>query len=183
MATVGETLRDYLREQGLPEDGGADLAWVHLKVGPIPLAFPNISARRDAVRYHDVHHVVTGYQTDWAGEAEIGAWEVASGCGCYWVAWLLNSGALGFGAVLWPRRTFCAFVRGRNTRNVYREPYAPVLLEDVAALRLRLGLEQPVPKATLRDMAWYLVWIAVGLGWMVLLPLALLLASVVCFAT
>jgi len=82
-ARVGDALREHFRSNGLPEDGGIDLRWVHLRVGPIPLAFPNIPARREAVRYHDVHHVLTGYAMDWAGEAEIGAWEVASGCGRY----------------------------------------------------------------------------------------------------
>lgn len=178
MATVGETLRGYFAEQGLPEDGGVDLAWVHLKIGPIPIAFLNIGARRDAVRFHDVHHLVTGYQTDWAGEAEIGAWEIASGCGRYWVAWLLNSGAMGFGAVLWPRRTLRAFVRGRNSRNLYREHYEPVLLEEVEELRQRLALVQPTPHATTRDVALFMVWAVIGFGWMVLLPVLAMLFGV-----
>lgn len=181
MTTVRERLRGYFREQGLPEDGGVDLAWVHLKVGPIPLAFPNIPARRAAVRYHDVHHLVTGYQTDWAGEAEIGAWEVASGCGRYWVGWLLDSGVLGFGAVLWPRRTLRAFVRGRHSRNLYREPYEPVLSEHVEHLRRRLGLDRDVPQATWRDLCLYALWVLIGLGCMVLLPAVAVLLAVLWF--
>ena len=173
MATVGDTLRDYFREQGLPEGGGVDLAWVHFKIGPIPLAFPNIPARREAVLYHDVHHLVTGYQTDWPGEAEIGSWEVASGCGRYWVAWLLNSSAIGFGLLLCPRRSYRAFLRGRHSRNLYREAYEPVLLEDIDALRKRLGLEQATPRATFLDVMAYLFWAAIGLAWMLLLPAAL----------
>lgn len=171
---VGNALRTYFRAQGLPEDGGVDLPWVHFRVGPVPLAFPNIAARREAVRYHDVHHLVTGYQTDWRGEAEIGAWEVAAGCGRYWVGWLLDSGAMGFGALLWPRRTFTAFVRGRHSRSLFREPFAPILAEDVAAVRERLGLNRPIPKATARDRALFGLWVVVGLAWMVLMPLAAL---------
>jgi NADPH:quinone reductase-like Zn-dependent oxidoreductase len=33
------------------------------------------------VKLHDIHHVLTGYDTTWRGKAEIGAWEIASGCG------------------------------------------------------------------------------------------------------
>ena len=37
------------------------------------LKFPNTESRKHAVPLHDLHHVLTGYQTDWLGEAEIGA--------------------------------------------------------------------------------------------------------------
>jgi hypothetical protein len=39
---------------------------------------PNSDARRKAVVLHDLHHVATGYKTDWTGEAEISAREIAS---------------------------------------------------------------------------------------------------------
>jgi hypothetical protein len=53
---------------------------VKLNSGRLKLAFPNTQARIRAVRYHDLHHVVTDYETNWKGESEIGAWEVATGC-------------------------------------------------------------------------------------------------------
>ena len=46
---------------------------MRLAFGPVRFAFPNTAGRVRAVRYHDLHHVVTGYATDWTGEAEIGA--------------------------------------------------------------------------------------------------------------
>jgi hypothetical protein len=171
-ATVGTALRDYFRREGLPDDGGVDLPWVHLRVGPVPLAFPNIPARRAAVRYHDVHHLLTGYRTDWRGEAEIGAWEIGGGLSRYWVGWLLDAGAMALGAVAWPRRTLRAFVRGRRTGNLYREPFEPLLAERVDGLRDRLGLDEPVPEATARDVAAFVSWALFGVMAMVAVPLA-----------
>src|SRR5262245_66055231 len=65
-----------------------DKRWVRIQVGPVPLFFPNTGARRKAVPLHDLHHVATGYATDWRGEAEISAWELGAGCGRYWAAWV-----------------------------------------------------------------------------------------------
>ena len=144
--TVRETLPVFFHANGFAEDGGYNDAWVKLKVGPIPVAFPNIEARRACVRGHDVHHLVTGYQLDWPGEMEIGAWEVATGCRHYWVAWILNLWAFGMGLVLHPRRTVRAFCRGRHSRNIYRDEYEMVLDERLGDLCRRLGLHhQPTP--------------------------------------
>jgi hypothetical protein len=68
--------------------------WVKLQAGPIPLYLLNTKARVAAVRFHDIHHVVTAYNTTWTGEAEIGAWEIASGCAYHYAAWLLNLQAM-----------------------------------------------------------------------------------------
>lgn len=86
---------------------------------------------------------------------------------------------MGFGALLWPRRTFTAFVRGCNSQSLYREAFEPILEEDVARLRDRLGLNQPVPKATTRAIALYTFWVLTGVTWMILAPLAALIALTV----
>lgn len=65
---------------------------------------------------HDLHHVATGYGTTLVGEAEIGAWELASGCRHYYVAWILNLGAVVTGLFLAPRRVVRAFQRGWRQR-------------------------------------------------------------------
>ena len=82
---TGMTLRDarriYFHANGFGEEGGYDDAWVDFKLGPIPMPFPNPPARVRAVKYHDLHHVLTDYDTDTIGEFEIAAWEVAAGCG------------------------------------------------------------------------------------------------------
>ncbi len=158
-------LAEHFARSGFAADGGYGSRWVKFKIGPIPLIAPNFDARRATVRYHDIHHVLTGYRTDWAGEMEISAWEVASGCAHHWVAWFLDLAALGVGAFVHPRRTFHAWCRGRRSRNFYRAPYEPLLEEKVSALRAQLGLSHSSDApATMSDWASYVWWVTLGLG-------------------
>ena len=86
------TMRDararYFEANGFSEAGYTE-PWVKIQAGPIPFWIPNGAARQRAVRFHDLHHVLTGYPTTWTGEGEIGAWEVATGCGTNLAAWVL----------------------------------------------------------------------------------------------
>ncbi len=140
--TVREARERYFRQNGLSEAGYTE-RWVKLKMGPIPLAFPNTAARRRAVPLHDLHHVATGYPTTWTGEAEISAWELAAGCGRYWAAWALDAGGALVGLLIAPRRTWRAFRRGRRCRSLYRARFTDDLLDmTVAELRARLGTDR-----------------------------------------
>jgi len=140
--TVRAAREQYFRDNGLSE-AGYTARWVTLKVGPIPLAFPNTRARRRAVPLHDLHHVATGYSTTWTGEAEISAWELAAGCGRYWAAWALDLGGALIGVFIAPRRTWRAFRRGRRCRSLYRASLTDGLLDmTVAELRARLGTDR-----------------------------------------
>jgi hypothetical protein len=164
--TLREARAQWFAENGFDADGGYTKRWFRIESRPIPIYLPNIKARVDAVRLHDIHHIVTGYGTDWRGEAEIGAWEIASGCGRYWAAWVLNFGALAFGLIAAPRRTWRAFVRGRHSRNLYRGEFSDSLLDDpVDALRQRLGLAAPVLDASARDTAAFAGWSAFVIAW------------------
>jgi len=141
-ATVRAAREEYFRQNDLSE-AGYTARWVKLRIGPIPLGFPNSKARRRAVPLHDLHHVATGYATSWTGEAEIAAWELAAGCGRYWAAWGLNLGAAFVGLFVAPHRTWRAFRRGRRCRSLYRADYSEELLDmTVADLRLRLGTDR-----------------------------------------
>jgi hypothetical protein len=152
---------------------GYDAAWVKLKAGPIPLWFPNTKARIRAVKLHDLHHVVTGYTTTWTGEAEIGAWEISSGCAGFVAAWLLNLSAFAIGLVIAPAATWRAFVRGRQTRNLYGsegELREALLDESVGALRRRLGLDRPLQPAGPSDRLTFGVWSLLAAAQMLWLP-------------
>jgi hypothetical protein len=132
---------DYFRKNAFGEDGGYGQRWVKLKLGRVPVWFPNTNGRRRAVRLHDLHHLATGYDTTLVGEAEIGAWELAMGCADYYAAWLLNAVAVAMGLFLAPRRLLRAFVRGRGGTNLYRLGFDDHWLDEtVGALRERLGL-------------------------------------------
>ena len=152
---VREARDRYFTENGFSLAGYTD-AWVKLKLGPIPFAFPNTEARRAAVKLHDLHHVATGYATTWTGEAEIAAWELAGGCGRHVAAWLLNAGAMGVGLWIAPRRVFRAWVRGRHSKTLYDRAFGDDLLQlTVEALRARLNLDRPA-EANAVDVASFL---------------------------
>jgi hypothetical protein len=132
----------YFDDNHFGDDGGYNDRWVTLKqVGPVKLGFPNTAGRVRAVRRHDLHHLVTGYDTDFIGEAEIAAWELASGCGDFHAAWVLNLLALPVGMVRGPERMRRAFARGCRSKNLYAEPFTDALLQErLGDLRARLGV-------------------------------------------
>jgi hypothetical protein len=164
--TMLEARTEFFRRSGFPLDGGYEARWVKLPVGPLTLLFPNVESRRRAVRFHDLHHVLTGYRTDWTGEAEISAWEVSSGCGAHYTGWMLDLGTMGLGLFIAPRRTFNAFIRGHGSRNLYGRKFNDALLGlDAEQLRVELGLstKQPVtPSAVARFLGWSAIALTVG---------------------
>src|SRR5262245_2492071 len=138
---VREARARYFAENGFG-DGGYDDRFVVLKAAGVPVAiFPNTKQRVRSVRIHDVHHVLTEYDTSWTGEAEIAAWELASGCRDHIAAWLLNAGAALIGLAIAPRTTWRAWQRGRRTANLYAGEWSEALLDrTVGELRRELGL-------------------------------------------
>jgi hypothetical protein len=178
--TLREARGRYFAANGLGE-GGYEDKWVRLAVGPLRFAIPNTAERVRAVRYHDLHHVVTGYATDWTGEGEIGAWEIASGCRDMIAAWLLNLYAMWVGLWIAPRAIWQAFARGRHSRNLYGEPWGDALLDaSVGETRRRLALERAAPRATLGDAFGFASWSFAALALAVLssTPLALLVWAI-----
>ncbi|HEX3559640.1 MAG TPA: hypothetical protein VHU19_10560 [Pyrinomonadaceae bacterium] len=162
--TLGEARARFFALGGLGEDGGYSDAWVRLKLWRIPLAFPNTEGRRRAVRLHDVHHILTGYPTDWRGEFEIAAWEIATGIGGRWEAWLLDLLGFACGLVIFPRSVYRAFLRGRRSANLYSTEWdEAILARRVGEVRrqLRLNGEEVMP--TLEDEAAFIVWSAASL--------------------
>jgi len=112
-----------------------------LSIFGLPLKFPNTASRRRVVPLHDLHHVLTGFATDWIGEAEIGAWELRAGCTTF-VAYFLNGGGVLIGLFLSPRRVWRAFRAAKGQRTLYRDsiPYEQLLQMTVGEVRRRLGI-------------------------------------------
>jgi hypothetical protein len=173
------TLRDaraaYLAEQGLPADGGYAQRWVVARVGSLPFfAFPNSAGRRRIAPVHDLHHVATGYATSLAGEAEIAAWEIGTGCRDR-TGLRLGLRALGFALPRCGLRCFRAFVRGRHSRNLLDVPCDDALLaRSVADLRHQLGLDAATPAPTREDRWLFIGWAAraAAIVWGPLIPMA-----------
>lgn len=100
-------------------DGGYNDDWFTIKMGLIKIKLPNITSRKKAVRIHDIHHVINGYEATIKGEAEIGMWELVSGCGTYSVAWILNLMSISYGLLLYPKAMYQAFMLAFPIQNNY----------------------------------------------------------------
>ena len=181
--------REHYFELNRFEGGGYEEGWVKMRAGFVPIWFPNTVARVKAVRFHDLHHVLTEYPTTWRGEAEIGAWEVATGCAAHYQGWLLNLLAFAIGLLINPRGVYRAFMRGRRSRNLYRLTFSDELLaRKVGDVRRELDLDKtPAPPAPADRKAfifWSLASAATFAGtWaVVLLPAAALVLLFVVLA-
>jgi hypothetical protein len=162
--TLAEARSLFFARSGLGADGGYNARWVRVETRPFPVYFPNTTGRVEAAKLHDLHHIANEYETDWAGEAEIAAWEIASGCGRHLWAWFLNLGAFTVGMVLFPKRLYRAFIRGRHCANLYREdfPEPDLLNKSLDWLRDRIRLQKGAVPATTRDQLAFAFWCVAG---------------------
>ena len=162
--TVRDARAQYFQTNNFG-DGGYNSKWVKIQAGPLPIYFPNTKARVRAVKLHDIHHILTEYDTSLTGEAEIAAWEIASGCKSYYAAWQLNLGALAMGELFAPRRVYAAFIRGRHSMNLYSGVFEESLLDvEVDTLRRQLKLDQLLPSANTRDRLSFWSWSAIAMS-------------------
>jgi hypothetical protein len=161
--TMREARGLYFELNAFGESGGYDDPWVDFKLGPVPMPFPNTPGRVGAVRYHDLHHVLTGYDTDIVGEFEISAWEIAAGCKGFVAAWQLNLGGMFGGLLIAPRRTLRAFLRGRHSGTLYGEDLETLLAARVGELRARMGVDEATPPLGAADAALFVLSLGGGL--------------------
>jgi len=139
--------------------GGYDDKWVKVEYGLLRFYFPNTKGRVKVVKYHDLHHILTGYGTSLSGETEIGAWEVATGCTRSLAAWLLNLSGFAAGLVINPQGVYKAFLRGKHSANLYHLPFNDELLSSrVGYLRQQLNLDEPLRPASLADNTAFILW-------------------------
>lgn len=157
--TVADALQAYFSRYHFP-NGGYHLKWFKIKVGPVYIPFPNTKDRVAAVKIHDIHHLLTEYTATLGGEAEIGGWEIASGCGKYYMAWMLNFGSFFYGLFFFPQRLFKAFMRGRRCRtNLYHDTvYDEHLLKRTVG-ELRQYVEVGAPgRNTFVDYLYFILY-------------------------
>lgn len=161
--TLREARGIYFEVNGFGPDGGYGDAWVDFKLGPVPFPFPNTPGRVAAVKFHDLHHVLTRFPTSTVGEFQISAWELGAGCAAFPTAWVINAGGLVAGMLVAPVRTARAFLRGRRDRSLYREAYDALLDLTVGEARRRfLASPSAAPRWTLRDVVAFLALLAVA---------------------
>ncbi|NUP11387.1 MAG: hypothetical protein HOW73_35520 [Polyangiaceae bacterium] len=154
----------YFDINGFGVDGGYSDAWVDFHIGPLYCPFPNTKSRIRAVKVHDLHHILTGYQTDFIGELEIGAWEVGAGCKDFAAAWFLNLSSLGAGVLFAPSRVYRAFIRGRSTDSLYGRPLDDMLGRTVAEMRRDTNVDASAPEASFADRVAFAGYAVAGLA-------------------
>ena len=118
--TLQDELVAFYKRSGFGEVVGARPLTVPVYTGCMLVPLPNIETRRRFLKYHDLHHLVTGYSVGRIGEGEISAWEL--GTGSAFVSptlGVMNLIALSTGLVLEPKRMWRAFRRGCTSRNLY----------------------------------------------------------------
>ena len=118
--TLQKELSSFYKRSGFGDVVGTRPLTVPVYTGCMLVPLPNIETRRRFLKYHDLHHLVTGYSVGRVGEGEVSAWEL--GTGSAFVSPLLgvmNLIALSTGLVLEPRRMWRAFRRGCASRNLY----------------------------------------------------------------
>lgn len=177
-ATMRDARHAYYMANDFGEDGGESKRVVWVDFGPLRFPVPNTKSRKHAVRYHDFHHVLTGYHTDWQGEFEISGWEIGAGCADAWFAWFINLQGLLLGMMFLPRRTIAAFVRGRHSQSLYRYDHDSLLEMTVATARDMTGVDQATVSATARDLVSLGFWFLVSLL-LAVLQLGLLVAPII----
>jgi hypothetical protein len=161
--TVQEALDDFFEKNQLGPDGGQGDKWVKLRFGRLYIPFPNLPARKRAVMYHDIHHLIAGYPTTWSGEAAVGAWEVSAGCGDYLAAWVFDMGIFALALFIFPRVVFDAFIRGRRSGSLYHHTYSyqEIVQMQVQEVRAKLRLDTPpYPAQPAEIMAFAGWWLA-----------------------
>jgi hypothetical protein len=93
---------------------------VPVYTGCMLVPLPNIETRRRYLKYHDIHHLVTGYSVGRIGEGEVSAWELGAGSAFVSPALgVMNLIALSTGLFLEPKRMWRAFIRGCTSRTLY----------------------------------------------------------------
>ena len=118
-ADLPAALEAFYRRSGFGPDIGARPPTVPVYTGCLLVPLPNIETRRRFLKYHDLHHLVTGYSVGRLGEGEVSAWEL--GPGSVFVSptlGLMNLIALSTGLLLEPGRMWRAFRRGCRGRNL-----------------------------------------------------------------
>jgi hypothetical protein len=159
--TMRQARTQYFDANKFGDNGGYDDVWVDFKLGPIPFPIPNAPARVRAVKVHDMHHILTGYDTNLRGEIEISAWEIGAGCKDFTAAWVLNLSGLGIWW-LWPRRIFSAFVRGLRSQSLYGRELDALLEQTVSATREQMHVPPGPSPLKLSDFLLFALSVLAG---------------------
>lgn len=141
--TVRRARDAYLAENGFTV-AAYDDPWTEISFLGIGMKIPNTTNHKRAIRFHDLHHVATGFGTDLVGEWEISAFEVRRGLshvGLYVALIVLGLTTMGFVAA--PVRTLRAFRGGKKATPLWAMNVDYDQLLDMTVGELRALLTVP----------------------------------------
>ncbi|MDB4925827.1 hypothetical protein [Mucilaginibacter sp.] len=117
--TVKEALIGFYKFNRLNLTEDFESHCVRVYIGCILAPVPNINARKKYLKFHDLHHIMSGYGIDRIGESEISAWELGSRSCRKPLISIMNLFALSTGFILDPTKVITAFYRGCKSKNLY----------------------------------------------------------------
>ena len=112
--TIERLLRDFYKENGLPENGGDDQNTFHIKILGINFKLPNPKFRQDVIHIHDIEHILNDCDVSWKGEGFISGWEISTGLWKQFPIGLLSIWAMGYSFWINPKSVFKGFIKGIN---------------------------------------------------------------------
>jgi hypothetical protein len=116
--TIYEDLQHYWQTNNLPPDGGVSETFNEARIGSFSFRYPNFDGR--ALLLHDINHLLTGYPTNWIGECQVSAWELASGGRKgYPRTWIYPISLVMLGLLICPVKTYKAFLAGKGKTNPF----------------------------------------------------------------
>lgn len=72
-----QAISKFYKDNNFAEDGGINEKYSWIKFGFFSVPIPNLESRSNSIMFHDVNHIVTGFDTNWKGESAVLAWEIA----------------------------------------------------------------------------------------------------------
>ena len=119
--SLNEAMTLFYQKNGFgPIVGDRQPLTVGVYTGCLIVPMPNIGVRHKYLKYHDLHHILTGYTVGRIGEGEVSAWELGTGSMFrHPILGVMNLIALSTGFFLKPKRMLQAYQRGLISSNTY----------------------------------------------------------------
>lgn len=175
--TLHQSLEEFYQKYGYGEQGGINSNWVWLKFKYFSLPIPNVKGRRENVWRHDMLHILLDYDTTWQDEARVAAWVLGSGgWGRFYIAWVFCLSAFSVGVLFFPKSTYRAFVRGRNSQSPYLLGISQAYLfkTDIEILKKQFQFDKLISGGNMEEKLCFGIWAVFGWIWFFLPFLALI---------
>ncbi len=121
--SIPQALLTFNQQHNFGDIVGQHQQWfVGVYTGCLIVPLPNIETRHKYLKFHDLHHIMTGYSVGRIGEGKVSAWELGTGSMLRSpLLGTMNLIALSTGWFLDRHAMWQAFLRGTQSKNLYRK--------------------------------------------------------------